>query len=204
MAQPLPEQSWPTFPSPLAVDPRLLTVSEYLELGETEHGYSELVEGRVVMSPSPLMDHNHVAVELLRRIAPHVAPDQEVLLDVDIDLELVPGDRPGFSRRPDLIVVSREARLRQRDEGGIARASEVALVVEILSPASVRTDHVAKRSDYADAGIPHYWILDLSGPVTLLAYHLAGEFGYADGGVVTGRVPIAEPFAAEIDLDALL
>ncbi|MET0190049.1 MAG: Uma2 family endonuclease, partial [Pseudonocardia sediminis] len=93
---------------------------------------------------------------------------------------------------------------RQREHGGIARASDVSLLVEILSPGSRRTDQVAKRSEYADAGIPHYWILDLSGPVTLLACHLAGEFGYADDGVVTGRVPITDPFTAELDLDALL
>lgn len=30
------------------------------------------------------------------------------------------------------------------------------------------------------------------------------EFGYADGGVVTGRMPITEPFTAEIDLAAAL
>ncbi|MGH3611494.1 MAG: Uma2 family endonuclease [Pseudonocardia sp.] len=33
--------------------------------------------------------------------------------------------------------------------------------MEVLSPGSHRTDHVAKRADYADAGIPHYWIVDL-------------------------------------------
>jgi Uma2 family endonuclease len=30
------------------------------------------------------------------------------------------------------------------------------LVVEIVSPGSHRTDHVIKRGEYADAGIPHY------------------------------------------------
>lgn len=201
MVQPLSDQPWP---SPLAVDPRLLTVSEYLDLGETEHGYSELVEGRVVISPNALMDHNHAAAALLVQVAPHLAPEWEAILAVDVDLDLSPPDQPGFCRRPDLIVVAREAMLRQERGGGCARASEVVLAVEIVSPGSVRTDHVAKRSEYADASIPHYWIVDLSGPVTLLACHLAGEFGYADGGAETGRVRITEPFAAEIDLDALV
>ena len=39
--------------------PRLLTVAEYLDIGEIEIGYSELVEGRLVMSPSPVPDHDH-------------------------------------------------------------------------------------------------------------------------------------------------
>jgi Uma2 family endonuclease len=66
---------------------------------------------------------------------------------------------------------------------------------------SARTDHVLKRSEYADAGIPQYWIVDPSEPVSLLAGHQAGEFGYADDGAVTGRFATTEPFPVEIDLD---
>jgi hypothetical protein len=62
---------------------------------------------------------------------------------------------------------------------------------------------VAKRDEYADAGIPHYWIVDPTEPVSLPACHLAGEFGYADDGSVTGRFTATEPFPVEIDLDAL-
>lgn len=83
-------------------------------------------------------------------------------------------------------------------------ASEVVLVVEVVSPSSRRHDYVIKRGEYADAGISHYWIVDLSTPVSLLACHLAGEFGYADGGEITGRFTVTEPFPAEIDLDTLL
>lgn len=42
---------------PLA-PPQLLTVAEYLELGEIELGSSELVEGRVIITPGPFADHN--------------------------------------------------------------------------------------------------------------------------------------------------
>ena len=123
---------------------------------------------------------------------------------MDVDLQLAPEDAPGTVRRPDVIVASREARLRTRRDGGVIRASEVLVVVEVLSPGSRRTDHVHKRGEYADAGIPRYWILDVSEPVSLLACHLAGEFGYADAGAVTGSFSAAEPFPAKIDLDALL
>jgi hypothetical protein len=59
-------------------------------------------------------------------------------------------------------------------------------VAEFVSPGSKRTDHVAKRADYADAGIPHYWIVDLDDPISLVACHLGGELGYVDDGAVTG------------------
>lgn len=100
-------------------------------------------------------------------------------------------------------MVDREARLRRR-EGGVTRASGVAPVVEFLSPGSRRTDATIKRAEYADAGIPHYWIVDLGEPVSLLACHLAGGFGYVDGAMITGRFTTTDPFPLTLDLDALL
>jgi Uma2 family endonuclease len=91
-----------------------------------------------------------------------------------------------------------------RREGGCIRASEVVVVAELVSPGSRRTDNVVKRGEYADARIPHYWIIDLTAPVTLIACHLAGAFGYADGGEITGVFRTTEPFPVELDLDGLL
>lgn len=190
--------------APLA-PPRLLTVSEYLELGEIEPGYSELVEGRVIITPSPLVNHNWAGAEVRDQLKPQLPPHLEIVLDIDVDLQLAPADAPGFSRCPDLIVVQRGVRQRQWREGGMIRASEVVIIMETLSPGSGRTDRVAKRSEYADAGIPHYWILDLTEPVSMLACHLAGEFGYVDGGgPVTGRYTTTEPFPLELDLTTLI
>lgn len=185
-------------------EPRLLTIAEYLELGETPSGYAELTEGRVHMAPSPWRDHNHAGFQLGVQLAPQLAPHLEVLLDIDVDLQLSATDQPGFCRRPDLIVVQRSAGLRQRTEGGLIRATEVVVVIEIISRGSRRTDTVVKRAEYADAGIPHYWILDLTEPASLLALHAAGELGYAVTGEYTGRVAVTEPFPVALDLDALL
>jgi Uma2 family endonuclease len=85
-----------------------------------------------------------------------------------------------------------------------ARAADVVLAVEVLSPGSRRLDRVLKRAEYADAGIPHHWIVDLDEPASLIACHLAGEFGYVEDGAVTGVFRTTEPFPVEINLDALL
>jgi len=192
-----------TSPRPGLPQPRLLTVAEYLELGEIEPGYTELVEGRVILSPSPEFDHNYVGDEVWLALRQQLPPHLLAITDMDVNLELAPPKAPGFVRRPDVLVVYREARERIRRERGILRASDVVIVVETLSPGSKRTDRVAKRHDYADAGIPHYWILDLDQPVSLLTCHLAGEFGYADGGEFTGTFRTADPFGFELDLDSL-
>ncbi|GAA5110380.1 Uma2 family endonuclease [Pseudonocardia adelaidensis] len=186
------------------VAPRhLLTVAEYLEIGEIELGYSELVEGRLLMSPSPAPDHNSAGLELAVVLRAGLPEGMRVILDIDVDLQLAPPDAPGTVRRPDLVVVREEAVQRVRHDGGVLRASDVLLVVEVVSPGSTRTDYVHKRGEYADAGIPHYWIVDPTEPISVLACHLAGEFGYADGGSVTGRFAATDPFPVEIDLEAL-
>ncbi|MCO1581700.1 Uma2 family endonuclease [Crossiella sp. SN42] len=181
----------------------LLTIEEYLALGEVEHGYTELLEGRLLMSPSPVPDHNVASAELRDQLKPQLPADLEVIQDIDIDLEFAPPGGPGSSRRPDLIVVDRNARRRVRAEGGMIRASEVLVVVEVVSPGSRRTDNVAKRTEYAEAGIPHYWILDIVEPMSLVACHLTEEFGYQDDSRVTGTFTTTVPFPVTIDLGRL-
>lgn len=191
-------------PDPPQAEPRLLTVAEYAALGETEFGYTELEEGHVIVSPSPVPDHSAASGSLKMQFAPQMPADLEALQEVDVNLELVPVNQPGFSRRPDLIVVDRAARMRVRAEGGMTKASEVRLVVEIISPGSKRIDNVVKHGEYADAGIPHYWIVDLDPPISLHAWHLAGEFGYQDSGTFTGRFTLLDPVKVDIDLGVLL
>jgi Uma2 family endonuclease len=131
---------------------------------------------------------------------PQVSERFKVVQDIDIDLELAPPDRPGFSRRPDLIVVTREGLGRAERDGTMIRAREVLIVIEIVSH---RMDTVVKHEEYADAGIPHYWTVDLDEPVSLVACHLAGKFGYQDAPAATKTFGTAEPFPVELDLNRL-
>jgi Uma2 family endonuclease len=181
----------------------LMTVGEYAELGETESGYTELVEGRLLVSRSPAPDHNVASFELALQLRSQVPEDFEVIPEVDIDLELAPADRPGFSRRPDLVVVQASARRRVRESGGMIQAAEVVAVIEIVSPGSRRTDHVVKRGEYADAGIPYYWIVDLDEPVSLIDCHLAEGFGYQDGGGTAEWFATSLPCPVRVELDRL-
>lgn len=183
---------------------RLLTVEAYAALGEDDRYRSELQEGNLVMSPSPAPDHMIVMRKLLIQLDGQLPAGLQVIPDIDVDLELAPRGKPGFVRRPDLIVVREAAVDRVLRHGGILRASEVLVIAEIVSPGSYRTDHVIKRGEYADAGIPRYWIVDIEAPATLIECHLAGEFGYQDAGPVTGRFVTSEPFPVSVRLDGLL
>jgi Uma2 family endonuclease len=182
----------------------LLTIGEYAELGETEHGYTELVEGRLLMSPSPAFRHSRAMGRLFVQLVNQASADLEVVQENDIDLGLAPIDEPGSSRRPDIMVVRQELGDRLTTEGGMVPASEVVLAVEIVSPSSKRIDHVHKRHDYADAGIPNYWIVDIDEPISLTACRLTEEFGYQDDQVATGLFRAEVPFPVEVNLERLV
>jgi Uma2 family endonuclease len=64
--------------------------------------------------------------------------------------------------------------------------ADVLLVVEIVSPGSEGIDTVTKRSEYAAAGIPQYWVVDQDQPQTVTMYHLDGA-AYA----VRATMPLA-------------
>lgn len=182
----------------------LLTIAEYADLGEPESGYTELIEGRVMMSPSPAPKHNRASYRLAKQLEPQLHGHLDVIQDVDVDLEFAAIGQPGSSRRPDLVVVDRDAIERVDNDGGMLRASEVLIVIEIVSPGSRRIDTVHKHDEYVDAGIPHYWIVDITAPVSLVACHIAGELGYQDAPAVTGTFTMSEPFPVQLNLDQLL
>ena len=182
---------------------RLMSVEEYLALGETEFR-TELVEGQVTVSPSPTRRHQRASLRLAMALERSAPAGYEVVPDVDVDLGLAPRGEPGYVRAPDVVVVSPDGSRRLDEEGGTPRAADVVLVVEIVSPGSSRMDRVTKRDEYADAGIPHYWIIDLDPPISVTACHQAGELGYADNGEVTGTFRTTAPFPFELELSSLL
>jgi Uma2 family endonuclease len=182
---------------------RPLTIAEFAALGEDDRNRWELQEGSLIMSPSPTPGHMVAVAELYVQLRDQLPHDARAVPDVDIDVQLAPAGAPGTARRPDLVLVEATELERVGETGGLLRASAVLVVVEIVSPGSHRTDTIVKRREYADAGIPHYWIIDLDAPVSLIACHRAGAFGYRDGGAVTGVFESAAPFPVRIDLNGL-
>lgn len=182
---------------------KLLTIADYAALPEDDQRRWELLEGNLLMSPSPTPRHMIAVARLHGGVESQLPPGLRAVPDVDLDLQFAPADQPGTSRRPDLVVVSEAELHRVESEGGLLRASAAVLVVEILSPGSKRTDTVIKRSEYADAGIAHYWIIDLERPISIVAAHLAGEFGYQDSGEVSGTFTADDPCPIRLELDAL-
>ncbi len=112
----------------------------------------ELVDGVVILSPSPNPRHQQVLVEIAYQIKAFLKlnPIGSLYAEVDVKFtnELV--------YRPELVFLRRD-RVRQNWE----RISESPdLIVEIISPESRRYDRETKKDDYQRYGVQEYWLID--------------------------------------------
>lgn len=113
----------------------------------------------MVVAPHPHPRHQALVLELGAQLRSQVSADRVVLTDTEV---VIDGRGPATVRAPDLLVAGRTA----LDGRPRLRPGEVLVAVEILSPGTRRTDRVAKLAEYAEAGIPHYVIVDPEGPIT--------------------------------------
>jgi Uma2 family endonuclease len=179
--------SWPNHP---------ITLEEWEALPEDSANKLEVAEGMLVMSPRPLIRHQLAGMRLGVLLGTRLPAELVGVTDTEVLLML----QPLTIRAPDVIVTRSE--LVDSDEPR-CHASDVFLAVEILSTGTRRVDRVLKFSEYAEAGIPQYWILDLDEPTSLLAYTLVNgnyELSGEHSGVVTLDVAGHQ---VKIDLPAL-
>ena len=175
----------------------LLTLEEFAALPEDNTRRYELQEGILIVTPRPVSLHQRAMYHLRNSLDNQLPVEWEPLAE----FEVITGHRlPNSVRVPDVVVVPTEA---VDDNVPRVEGAEVLLAVEIISPGSHMTDTVTKPAEYANVGIRHYWVIDLEPPISLTAYHLAGEFGYQEAPAVTGTFTTSEPFPLTIDLPAL-
>jgi Uma2 family endonuclease len=144
-----------TFPEWFPALPVLLTEEQYDALPEEVCRSIDVVHGQVIRSESPTPRHNRVARRLAAAL--EAARDPEPCLTVETDIDVVLWRVPRFTfRRPDVSVYRC-----LDDETRKPVASDVLLVVEVTSRASMQADLVDKRAEYMAARIPMYLVLIL-------------------------------------------
>ncbi|WP_131738612.1 Uma2 family endonuclease [Actinomadura roseirufa] len=162
----LPEDHWSLGIRP---QPQPLTAEEYEALPEDISRVIEVVDGMVVFCASPTPEHQTAVrrlTNLIERWTRSATRAGHGCLDVDSVLDLRLRDVPLLNRRPDVVLY----RCLDRSTGERLRAEHVLLVVEVVSPGSETADTADKASEYAKAGIPHYW--DGTGVSTIERYKL--------------------------------
>lgn len=140
-----------------AIRPRRWTAAEVRRLIDEQPHKSpryELVDGELLVTPSPAPLHQRAITELTLEIGSYLREYPVGILlvapsDVELEAEAV--------LQPDLFVIPSNDWPRYRTERVIRR---LILAVEVISPSSGRYDRVVKRPVY-QRNVPDYWIVDL-------------------------------------------
>jgi len=115
----------------------------------------EVVDGELLVTPSPILPHQLAIGELHLLIASYLR--EHGLGDVVV----APADIEINERtlvEPDLFVIPE---LKAPVPRYLESASQLVLAIEVLSPSTARADRTIKRRLYQRAGVPEYWVVDL-------------------------------------------
>lgn len=148
------------------------------------HRY-ELIDGSLIVTPSPTWLHQVVSSRLLVLLAQTTPdPDRYVVLHAPYDVRL-----SGTSTvQPDLMVFD--------TSDGEPRLP--LLAVEVLLPSTRHFDVGLKRSRYASAGIAHFWVVDPDAP-SLTAWELReGRYVVAAEAIGDQTVTVPTPWPVTI------
>jgi Uma2 family endonuclease len=156
---------------------------EYLALNTNR--LVEYTDGCLEFLPMPTLSHQLIMLFLYEALKAHVSAH-------DLGSVLVAGYRVqvriGKFREPDVIFISRG----KEPQMGEQFSTSADLVMEVVSDDDRRRDLETKRQEYAQAGIPEYWIVDPRlKRITVLwldgaAYSVHSEF--VDGTEATSRL----------------
>ena len=146
---------------------------------------TEYIDGEIVMAPSPSIEHQSASKNIFRRLDRFAGEAADQLFYSPLDVILPGGDVV----QPDIFFLSKEDVRRAKKQRRISCAP--LLVVEILSPGSVRYDTLKKRDLYERNGVREYWMVDIkersvSQLVLRKKHYVLTELGESD--VIKGAV----------------
>jgi Uma2 family endonuclease len=180
--------------------------SEFEYLALDTNRLVELFDGNLKVLPMPTFSHQQIVVLLFEMLKAFVTKRElGIVLIAPLPMRI----RDRTYREPDVVFFSRN-HLIPPDEKYLRGAN---LVIEVVSDddESHKRDYDEKRVDYAEVGIPEYWIVDpQTERITVLTlsdkrYQVHGEF--ATGQVATSvqlvgfSVDVSTAFAAGHKLD---
>ena len=152
--------------------PDVLTLDDLAVMNEVDtygHRYEMSPEGVLSVMPPPEFVHARIVNRVTAWLLAAGWTLEQVYQAVGLRISGRAGGAGG--RIPDLIVWSRPP----VPQAGWMPVTDVALVVEVISPSSKATDKNVKRDEYAETGIPRYWTVDCDSAHTVTMYELAGD-----------------------------
>jgi Uma2 family endonuclease len=139
----------------------LWTEVQYLKLTDQTNHLIEFTDGVIEVMPMPTDKHQVILEFIFLTLRAFVSALGGKVLFAPLRVQV----RPGKYREPDILLV-RDANDPRRQNAFWLGAD---LVVEIVSPDKPERDTEEKPIDYAEAGIPEYWIVNpLNETITVL------------------------------------
>ena len=131
------------------------TYADYLEWDERER--CEIVDGEIVVMEAPASDHQQLVMEFLYQIRRFLEgkPCKVFPSPFSVRLNPVKDDRDTTVFEPDIVVICDSSKIKKRGCEGVPD-----MLIEILSPSSIRYDRLVKFRKYQQAGVREYWIAD--------------------------------------------
>jgi Uma2 family endonuclease len=152
----------------------LWTEEQYLALTDQTNNLIEFTDGRIEGLPMPTRRHQRILILLFDLFRAVVGQEGGEVLVAPLRLRL----RSGKYREPDILLLLDASDPRNQDAYWLGAD----LVVEVVSPDHPERVTEEKPLDYAEAGIPEYWIVNpLDDSITVLvldgaAYRRHGRF----------------------------
>ena len=130
------------------------TYADYCTWNDSERW--ELIEGvPYMMSPAPSPIHQGISREIAGQLYNFLKGNPCKLFAAPFDVRLNADKADDTVVQPDLLVICDSSKI---DDKGCAGAPD--LVIEILSPSTIRLDRIIKFRLYQKAGVREYWIVD--------------------------------------------
>lgn len=159
----------------------LWSVEQYLKLSNQTNHLIEFTDGVIEVLPMPTRDHQVILAFLYELLLLLLRPRGGKVLFAPLRVQV----RPGKFREPDILALQDAHDPRNQNEYWLGAD----LVIEIVSPDHPARDTEEKPLDYAEAGIPEYWIVNpITETITVLVlegatYTEHGVFGRGDRAV---------------------
>lgn len=154
----------------------------------------ELIDGEAyAMAPAPTISHQTLAGQLFRQIdeALDGAPCRALIAPVDVLLPATEEteDRTVTVVQPDILVVCDPTKITERNVRGAPD-----WIIEVLSPATARHDHLTKRALYERAGVREYWLVHPVDRIVTVYTLKDGQYGGPEIAEMAGeRAPTIFP-----------
>jgi len=165
---------------------RAYTRADLGAIPDDGHRY-ELVDGSLVVTPSPSLRHQDALLKLAVVLRSRCPDDLRVVVapfDVALAADTV--------LQPDLLV-ARRSDLTDRE-----LPTAPVLAVEVLSPSTRRIDLTLKRSRLEAAGCSAYWVVDPDEPSITVWELVEGEYVDRAHAVGDETVALDQPFPVRI------